>query len=216
MARSSEAERLGRYRGEAGAARHARRREQLLDAGLEMFGTAGFAASSVKAVCAQAGLTERYFYESFRDREDLLFAVYERVVAEVLVAAVAAVEAAVPTVQARTRAGLTAFLGILTEDERKARVQSLEVVGVSERLEIRRRQTIHAFAAFMAAEAATLHHADAPPVLDPHLTSVGLVGATNEILIEWVLSQQRPSVGELVEVCAGMFIAVAETAFNRT
>lgn len=212
MAPAADTEDLGRYGGEDGDSRRARRREQLLDAGLELFGTRGYAASSVKAVCQEAGLTERYFYESFRDREDLLFAVYERVANEVLATAVVSAEAAPADVEARSRAGLEAFFGILTEDVRKAKVQSFEVVGVSERLETRRRQTIHAFAEYLARSMLTLQGAPLNPAIDVQLLSVGVVGATNEILIEWVLGQTSATVKDLIEQCTMMYVAMAAGA----
>ena len=70
------------YGGVSAAERAASRRERLLDAGLELFGTHGFAATGVKDVCRQAGLTDRYFYESFRDSRELFLAVFDRLTDE--------------------------------------------------------------------------------------------------------------------------------------
>ena len=36
-------------------------------------------ALTVRAVCRQAGFTERYFYESFADRDEFVRAVYDDV-----------------------------------------------------------------------------------------------------------------------------------------
>ena len=69
----------------AGASREERedaRREQIIAAGIELFGTRGYRAATVGAICEVAGLNKRYFYESFATLEDLLVAVYERVVAD--------------------------------------------------------------------------------------------------------------------------------------
>ena len=41
-------------------------------AALAVYGAQGFRTASVKAICNKAGLTERYFYESFANGEDLL------------------------------------------------------------------------------------------------------------------------------------------------
>lgn len=194
----------------------AARRERLLAAGLERFGTHGFAASSVKSVCVEAGLSERYFYESFSDREDLLHAVYERIVEEVMSASVSAAEAASPMLLERARAGLHAFFDVLTGDRRKGRVLALEVVGVSERLERRRRRTMHDFAAYIAATGLALAHAELRPALDVRLTALMLVGGTNELLIEWLLDDGSQDAGSLAEHCANafaaMFDAIAGTA----
>jgi AcrR family transcriptional regulator len=73
-----------RYGGKTATERRDERRERLLDAGLELFGTDGFAAVTIEALCAEAGLNPRYFYEQFATREELLGAVYERHVVAVL------------------------------------------------------------------------------------------------------------------------------------
>lgn len=44
----------------------------LLDAGLEVIGLAGPSQLTMIAVCERSGLTQRYFYEHFRSRDDFL------------------------------------------------------------------------------------------------------------------------------------------------
>ncbi len=51
--------------------RRKERREKFLAAGLEAFGTLGYAKATIKGICQLAGLTEPYFYESFENKEDL-------------------------------------------------------------------------------------------------------------------------------------------------
>jgi AcrR family transcriptional regulator len=70
------------YAGATDAQRRGARRERLLDAGLAIIGTQGYSAATLRAVCAAAGLTERYFYESFANREALLAGVHARLVDE--------------------------------------------------------------------------------------------------------------------------------------
>ena len=53
-------------------------------AGLELFATVGYGNSSVRALCAEASLNSRYFYEAFESREDLLYNVYQRIVGEIV------------------------------------------------------------------------------------------------------------------------------------
>ncbi len=57
-----------RYGGKTTTERRAERRERLLDAGLALFGTQGFATVTIEALCAEAGLNPRYFYEQFSRR----------------------------------------------------------------------------------------------------------------------------------------------------
>jgi AcrR family transcriptional regulator len=61
------------------ADRQALRRDELVAAGVALLGGAAGPALTVRAVCRQAGLTERYFYESFTDREEFVRAVYDDV-----------------------------------------------------------------------------------------------------------------------------------------
>ena len=71
------------YRGVSADDRRRQRHEKLLDACLDVVGDLGPGAATVEAVCKQAGLSKRYFYESFDDREAALIALVERVMATV-------------------------------------------------------------------------------------------------------------------------------------
>src|ERR1700710_181396 len=64
------------YGGLALEDRVAARRARFIEAGIELFGTQGFRAATVRGICAAAGLTDRYFYESFASLEALLAEVY--------------------------------------------------------------------------------------------------------------------------------------------
>ena len=133
------------YRGLSAPERSAQRREALLRAGLELFGTDGYAQTSIRAVSAQASLNSRYFYESFSSREDLLVDVYGEVIREVATAVID-VTGRAQTIEQQAREGLRVAWTILTDDRRKAKVIAVEVVGVSDRLERLRRSNRHAFA----------------------------------------------------------------------
>ena len=56
--------------------RVAARRARFIEAGIELFGTQGFRGATVRGICAAAGLTDRYFYESFASLDALLADVY--------------------------------------------------------------------------------------------------------------------------------------------
>lgn len=64
------------YGGRTQADRAAERRRRFIDAGIQVFGQYGYRAATVRGLCAQAGLTDRYFYESFDSVLALLEAVY--------------------------------------------------------------------------------------------------------------------------------------------
>ncbi|MBB3051094.1 AcrR family transcriptional regulator [Prauserella isguenensis] len=105
------------------ADRKAGRRRRLLDSGLTLLGAEDGTALSVRAVCRHSRLTERYFYENFADRDELIVAVYDELVSEahrVLVDAVAAAPA--DDRPARARAAVTTFVELIIDDPRKGRV----------------------------------------------------------------------------------------------
>ncbi len=71
--------RHGRWAGVPLEDRPARRRDTLLAAGVQLLGDADGPAVTVRAVCRRADLTERYFYESFTDRDEFVRAIYDHV-----------------------------------------------------------------------------------------------------------------------------------------
>jgi AcrR family transcriptional regulator len=196
-----------RYRGVTPEQRQAGRRERLMAAGLELFGTVGYAHTSIRAVSAAAGLNSRYFYESFSSREDLLYAVYQQIVTDIFTRAAEAV-AREHTIEAQARAGLHAGWTTVTEDRRKARIVAIEVVGVSERLERLRRETRHALAQLTADEALKLA-AGLPLRLSPVIVTRFLMGGVVELLADWVNGDLDASADEVVEHFTTLFTASA-------
>jgi AcrR family transcriptional regulator len=198
------------YAGQTLGERRAERRERLIAAGLQEIGTAGYRATSVKVICARAGLTERYFYEQFADREALLVAVFDHVIEIVFSATFAAVQAAAPTEGARTRAGIKSFLSALSEDPRRARIQLVEVVGQSADLERRRFAAMHTFAAFIESTARELDPArQYPRGSRSHAIVMALVGGTNHLAVEWTLGGLEMQMDDLVESLVALFEAAA-------
>ncbi len=69
-------------------------REALIDAATTLFSEQGLEAPSLDAICARAGYTRGAFYVHFRDRDDLVAAVMERVLSRLLDALIATGDAA--------------------------------------------------------------------------------------------------------------------------
>ncbi|NIL75310.1 hypothetical protein RhoFasB10_01407 [Rhodococcus sp. B10] len=92
----------------------------LLDVGTSLLGAPEGPSVSVRAVCRAAKLTERYFYESFTDRDQFVRAVY----AQVGERARAAIESAVEHAQgdARAEAPVRAFVELVLDDPAVGRV----------------------------------------------------------------------------------------------
>lgn len=109
------------YGGVEARERIAQRRNRLLEAGLELLcGTDDAGELTVRAICRQAGLSARYFYESFTDKDELVAAVFDWVIADIATTTQAAVSAARP--KAQSRAGMANIVRTIAGDPRIGRL----------------------------------------------------------------------------------------------
>lgn len=201
----------GVYGGQSAEQRRAERRSQLLAAGLDLMGTEGWSATTVRGVCARAKLTSRFFYESFEDLDALAVAVFDEVVEEVTARVVAAVVAAPENPEAKARAAIETFVRVLTDDPRKARVTFIEALG-SEALLERRLGTMNVFTQLIAAQARASY---SPPASDDRLVELTarlLTGGLAELMITWLQGEIKIEREELIEDCVALFVATAESA----
>ncbi|TQM32168.1 TetR/AcrR family transcriptional regulator [Nocardia bhagyanarayanae] len=118
--------RMRNWRGLAPAERIATRRTQLVEAATELMATAGASEISMRGVCRQAGLTERYFYESFPNLDTLLTTVLETVVVGARDHLLDALTEAPIEREAMFRHVVAAFTDYLTEDRRRGRIMFVE------------------------------------------------------------------------------------------
>ena len=174
------------WRGVSAEQRVSERRERLLAAGLEVFTSRGYLAAKVRDVCAEARLTERYFYESFADKEALLRAVAEGIVADFVAAAAPSVALVGSDFDAAAGGAARAVIASLTDDPRRARILFIEIVGVSPALEDRRRVLIGALVDVVRGAAATAFGPWARTSVEVELIARAVVGAAQELLIAYV------------------------------
>jgi AcrR family transcriptional regulator len=200
-----------RYGGKTAEERRAERRTRLLDAGLELFGTVGYAATTIEMLCAATHLNPRYFYEEFETRESLLAAVYDRHVQAVMGAVAEALESAPPDPRARLDAGLRAFVDGALADERAARINYFEMVGVSRALEDRRRDVLRAYADTIADQVAAVATPDQLGRLDRRLAAVALVGATDGLIIDWLSDPERGDSDTIITTLLEIFAPLTTT-----
>lgn len=195
--------------GQTLADRRATRRARLLDAGYELLGTRGAASVTVRGVCRAAQLTERYFYESFADRDALIVEVHARVADEARAALAAAVLSAPADPPARASAAVEAFVDLLQEDPRRGRVLLTEVFAdeVLTRLGV---ELIPSFAALLVEQIRTIYGAEGgPDEIDAQLTSVALVGALAHLFNGWLDGTIRVTRERLVAHVVGLILRAA-------
>jgi AcrR family transcriptional regulator len=93
--------------------RQALRRDELVAAGTQLLGGESGPAVTVRAACRQAGLTERYFYESFADRDEFVRAVYDDVCSRAMSALMSATT---------PREAVERFVALMVDDPVRGRV----------------------------------------------------------------------------------------------
>jgi AcrR family transcriptional regulator len=158
-------------------ARVAARRARLLAAGLQLFGTQGYLHTTIDQVCAEAGLTKRYFYESFRSCEDLLGVLVRSLWVEAAQRGMTAVATAPAGLDAQIRRGIGAVVDYYTGDPRRGRVAFVAAVGISDRIEVQRREYVGVFTALLQSYAAEPLGELIPPERTMRLNAGALVGA---------------------------------------
>lgn len=201
MEKTFETPKPGRpYGGVAPEARAAERRDALIRAGTRVFGTVGFRKATVRAICQEAKLNDRYFYAAFDSTEALLRATYQQH-AEDLREQVAQATAAVDgTLEARVDAGLHAFFTFL-RDPCAARVLLLEVMGVSPETDATYQRNLLEFGKQIMANAQPADTDDADLRADQRIIGLALVGAMTNVGAAWLLTGYRDPEEKMVRNC---------------
>nr|WP_198428693.1 TetR/AcrR family transcriptional regulator [Nocardia bovistercoris] len=182
--------------------RIAQRRARLIDAALELYGTHGYAATSIERLCAVANVSTRSFYEDIGSREALLIALVDRTTEQAVDAALAALDAARDQpLRTRVTAGFRAYLAVTCHDMRTARVNYVEVVGVSETVEQWRRQQRRLLSGLLIGEAERAVARGEIRARRFDLFALAVIGAVNSLAQELGdASDAEPSV-TLDEIC---------------
>ncbi len=191
--------------------RRSERRALLLDAALELLGTEGWAGTTVRAVCQEARLNPRYFYESFEDLDALLVAVYDRLVEQLGAEVVAAAEAAGDDPRAQVRASLACIVRFVADDRRRGRVLYVEALG-NEKLNRRRIETGHALVHLVEQAGVERHGPTRSGERIGVITAAILVGGAAELVAAWLDGRIDVSPEQLVDDATELFLAMGDTA----
>ncbi|MGE2721141.1 TetR/AcrR family transcriptional regulator [Mycolicibacterium celeriflavum] len=192
------------YRGVDAAQRLAHRRQSLLEAGLELLGADGDPAElTVRAICAQAGLGVRYFYETFTDKDDFAAQVYDWVIADIAATTQAAVAAA--PLREGSRAAMANIVRTIAADPRVGRL--VFSVQLSNTVIVRKRAESTALFAQLL-----LQHADAVDPRDIELdeaTAHFAVGGVGQTISAWLAGHLELDADQLVDRLAANIDAVS-------
>lgn len=187
-------QRRGRWSGVPLPDRQALRRDELIAAGVTLLGSAGGPALTVRAVCRDAGLTERYFYESFSDRDEFVRAVYDDVCNRAVTALMSA---------GTPREAVERFVALMVDDPVRGRVLLLapQVEAV----------LIHSGAEWMPSFIELLQGkltAISDPVLQK-MTATGLIGALTALFTAYLDGRLAASREQFIDYCVELLLTRA-------
>ena len=200
------------YGGVDAADRRASRRARLLEAGLDLLGAdvPQIAELTVRGICRQAGLTARYFYESFADKDEFVSAVFDSVIADLAAKTQAIVNAAPPDQQ--TRAGIGNIVRTIAGDARIGRL--LFGVHLSNAVVVRKRVESSVLLAMLSGQhAGTVLHL---PEND-RLKAAGhfVVGGVAQTISAWLAGEVRFKPERLVEQLTALLDRLGDPALYR-
>jgi AcrR family transcriptional regulator len=194
------------------ADRQAERRRRLLDAGLSILGSeTGPDVLTVRGVCRAAGLSARYFYESFSDRDDLVSAIFDWVIADLAATTQAAVAAARQPQQAR--AGMANIVRSIAGDPRVGRL--LFSTKLTDAVVARKRGESGALLAMLFGQ----HMGQALRLpQDDHLKAAShfAVGGVGQTLSAWLAGQMALTTDEVIEQLASLLDRIGDPTLYRS
>ena len=173
------------YGGLSAEQRQAERRDRLIVAAIQVSARTGREGATVAAICAEAGLTARYFYESFPNREALFRAAFARVQDELFARIAAQASGRDPVL-----AALTAFFAVLAEYPGPARVFLVELDETEAEMK--------ALGRAAAARFGALFVPDAEP---GSLAQAGATGAIIQIARRWIQEGFKPAPEKVAAIC---------------
>jgi AcrR family transcriptional regulator len=187
-------QRRGRWSGVPLEDRHALRRDTLIAAGVQLLGGEGGPALTVRAVCRQAGLTERYFYESFSDREEFVRAVYDDVCTRAM---------ATLTSAKTPREAVEQFVALMVDDPVRGRVLLL-APAVEPVLTQSGAEWMPTFIELLQRKLSR--------IIDPalqKLVATSLIGALTGLFTAYLNGQLGASRQQFIDYCVDMLLSTA-------
>jgi len=204
------------YGGVEANLREEERRKKLLEAGLEAFGTRGYAKTNIKMICGIAGLTERYFYESFHHKEDLLCAVYRDLIYEAHRESLTALEDSDGFPLETASRALKIFYQRFQQDPRTAQVQLFEILGVSKNIDREYQNAMRLLADMVRLFLCKVFPHIHEEMLSKSMIPTGLAGSIILIAHEWVLNGFATSLDEIISQCMDLFAAMGKHLESRS
>lgn len=187
----SSGQRRGRWSGVPLADRQALRRDEFIGAGVQLLGGERGPALTVRAVCRRTGLTERYFYESFADRDQFVRAVYDDVCTRAMSALMSA---------GTPREAVERFVELMVDDPVRGRV--LLLAPESEPTLVRSgAEWMPGFIDLLQRKLTRI----SDPALQ-HMTAISLIGALTALFSAYLDGRLTATRTQFIDYCVDMLL----------
>lgn len=193
------------YRGISAAEREESRRASLIQAARRIIAEHGIAAVTAEQVCQEAGLTKRYFYQSFATRDALLDSCAELLFTHLRITMEAALEA--PTREERVERVAHAVVHALASDRAWARLY--RECPAFPNLRERQQRAVHEFTERLARDAMPFVGRTSPDGRRTLATRVVVAGAT-DLIISWLNGEVEADEQTVVATIAATARGIAE------
>ncbi|HEY0847574.1 MAG TPA: TetR/AcrR family transcriptional regulator, partial [Noviherbaspirillum sp.] len=185
------------YAGQDHAERVAFRRQRLIEAGIEQFGTLGYHGTTMRTLTAASGLTNRYFYESFESMEDLLVACYSHLMDQYRARLLQVLDDTPPDLDAKLENGLRTFFSQM-RNPHFARITQVEVLGVSPRVDALYARYMKDFGLLTIQVITTAERLRSLGKRDADILAFALTGAMSAAAAYWMRTQYRDSIDRMI------------------
>ncbi|MDG5482955.1 TetR/AcrR family transcriptional regulator [Mycolicibacterium gadium] len=185
-------QRRGRWSGVPLEDRQALRRDELIAAGVARLGGAQGPALTVRGVCQSAGLTERYFYESFTDRDEFVRAVYDDVCTRAM---------STLTTAKTPRDAVEQFVALMVDDPARGRVLLL----APEKEPVLTRSGAEWMPSFIELVQRKLTRIGDP--VQAAMVATGLIGALTALFTAYLNGSLAASREQFIDYCVEMLLS---------
>jgi len=197
----------GRYAGRTAAERQAERRRRLLDTAFDAIAEGGVASLRVRALCARAGLNDRYFYESFTDCDQLLETLVDEYTSDGYLALTTALAAAPSDLPGAVRACVVAAIDYVATNPRRGRL--FIDLPTTPALRARRDNITAMLADLMLAQGRKIVGDEAATGIHAELATLTVVNGEFDLVVQWLRGDVDVEREEFIDFLTAMILTSA-------
>jgi AcrR family transcriptional regulator len=173
------------YKGLSPDQRSQQRREKLLEASIQVFGTLGLRQTTMRDICHEARIAERYFSEHFANASEAYEAAFKSISEQALAAVGMAMIQAPLTTRDVATAGLAAFFQFVKEDPRRAQIMLIDASSYWSDVTIRSNPELNKHAWMMRHFAEMIYPELPVKRIDLEIIGSALIGASLQSCLTW-------------------------------